>query len=64
MKLFVDPISLGIGLVLLSFTLPSLFSSEMCNVNFVNENGVEYEKTLPCEDVESLTKYSLSVEQI
>jgi predicted GNAT superfamily acetyltransferase len=60
MKLYVDPVTLGVGLVVFAFTLPSFFSEDQCSVTFINENGVKYEKTISCDDAEVLTAYSPS----
>ncbi|PSU44803.1 hypothetical protein C9J12_25745 [Photobacterium frigidiphilum] len=57
MKLYVEPVTLGIGLVVFSFILPHFFQEEQCRVTFVNEHGVKYDKTISCEDAESLTAY-------
>ncbi|PSU44518.1 hypothetical protein C9J12_26985 [Photobacterium frigidiphilum] len=60
MKLYIDPITLGIGLVIFAFTLPSFFLEEQCSVTFINENGVKYDKTISCDDAEVLTAYTPS----
>jgi predicted GNAT superfamily acetyltransferase len=60
MKLYVDPVTLGIGLVVFAFTLPSFFLEDQCSVTFINENGVKYEKTISCDDAEVLTVYTPS----
>lgn len=57
MKLYVDPITLGIGLVIFAFTLPTFFTEEQCSVRFINKNGVPYDKKISCEDAEVLTAY-------